>query len=182
MIRTLIVFCLIVGAFAHPDYGPCPRVPTEYVDVNRMAGKWYGYARSSNNKDEAERCPIFNWIQTDDGRTLFVFSDISALINDNSTIVADVNVVSNSLFLRAHIPVLEVERKHHYIVETDYDNYEIVYECVEQGPHHISNEWVVTRSLQTNKNLDNIIQNAYRRRGLPVLPLDKVNRKICLQK
>ncbi|CAG5109091.1 Protein of unknown function, partial [Cotesia congregata] len=57
--------------------------------IAKMAGKWYGYARSSNNRDEAERCPIFNWIQIDDGRTLFVFSDISALINDNSTIVAD---------------------------------------------------------------------------------------------
>lgn len=52
-----------------------------------MGGKWYGYARSSNNKDKAETCPIFNWIQTSDGRTLFVFSDISTLYLKNFNVL-----------------------------------------------------------------------------------------------
>ncbi|XP_008552284.1 apolipoprotein D-like [Microplitis demolitor] len=180
MLRLSIIGCLIAGVFTQSfNARQCPHIPVEPVDPNRMVGEWWEYQRSSNNWDNVESCAKMYWNKVENGVLKVVFTDISSLINDNSTVASEIAMENNALYVTVHLPILGPIKKKHYVLETDYDNYAIMWACEYQGSQYTTFAWVKTRDRFPKFDIDRIVRRAFLKRGLPLVPMTTINQDNC---
>ncbi|KAG8037731.1 hypothetical protein G9C98_005942 [Cotesia typhae] len=157
MIRTLVAFCLIVGAFANSDFGPCPQVPSEYVDVNRYAGTWYTYEQSCGDCTNLTKCSQASWSKPDqNGNSTVIISEFSEISFSLSAVTSRAYIEEKKIINEICVPAVGTVRLEFWILATDYDTYSIVYNC---KPVIVG--VIYTRTRQIDFNMTAIAQNVY---------------------
>jgi len=152
---AFVVLGSILGAQAQvPSLGGCPKVATiDGFDLDRYLGHWYEQARFSAIFEAGQVCAnanysikddghikIYNYGQDKSGKTVEATGD--AYIPDKND--------AGKLKLRFSSSAPYGD---YWIVDTDYDNYTLIYSCTDFIVTHLELAWVLTRDKEIDLTL-----------------------------
>ncbi|XP_065165935.1 apolipoprotein D-like [Atheta coriaria] len=176
-IRLIIALALAASAFTQvPFLGPCPDLPTmQYFDPQKYLGKWYEAERYFALFEFGGKCVTGDYGLTEQGDIVIINRQTSAITGIESTIEGLGNVLQRSDHAKLSIKFPSLRgfvnfTAPYWILDTDYDNYSLVWSCNNFGMFSTKNAWILTRSRLPSleiighayKILDNIgINRAY---------------------
>ncbi|XP_076381009.1 apolipoprotein D-like [Megalopta genalis] len=147
-----IVLVLSTLALAHaqvPSLGFCPDyVPMANFDMSKFLGIWYETERYFQLTEVVSRCVMANYTLSSDGKFRVSnevtnrFTGIKRVVEGEIKKAAS-KAEEGKLVVKYSIP-LTPETKYS-VLETDYDNYAVLWSCSGIGPFHTQNAWVMTR-------------------------------------
>ncbi|XP_057327240.1 apolipoprotein D-like [Microplitis mediator] len=181
MLRELIILSFIAGAIGlASESDKCPVIKQRFWNLDRYAGTWYEYKRSSNNWARADKCTTAEWERFGFRVFTVICAGISTIDNGDVRTVAQLTYENpRNLTMTHFVPVVGVVKGSYVILETDYDNYAIVWSCVEQGSRHISYYWYMTREAKPCMDIDRIAQRVIQEYGLQPESMAKVDHDNC---
>ncbi|XP_074102843.1 uncharacterized protein LOC141529945 [Cotesia typhae] len=181
MLYYLVAFCAIAGAYAQTmENGSCPSFSASRINANQMVGKWYDWARSSNNPMNGQRCGWDNWNTPVNGLSKLVQSAISPFIGGWSRVVSDIRFINDSQYnIGFEIPNIGTITVTHAVLDTDYQSYVIYYQCLNQGSTYSTSLWIKTRAQFPGSQVENQIRNRLARYGLSYVPLTRASQQNC---
>ncbi|KAK2578717.1 hypothetical protein KPH14_007793 [Odynerus spinipes] len=148
-----VLFFLATVALASaqiPSLGWCPEyVPMANFDMNRFLGIWYEAERYFQLAEVVSRCVMSNYTKSPDGK-LRVSNEVTSRITGIKRILegeikpAASKAEEGKLYVKYTAVPLTPET-HYSVLETDYDNYAVLWSCSGIGPIHTQNTWVMTR-------------------------------------
>ncbi|GLH09467.1 hypothetical protein R5R35_006427 [Gryllus longicercus] len=118
-------------------------------NMARYLGRWYEAERYFALFEFAGKCVSANYSAADDGRFLIVNRQTSSLTGIRSTIEGEVRLVgrSDESKLSVKFPSLPVSLAAPYwVLDTDYENYSVVWSCSNFGLFSTRNAWILTRA------------------------------------
>ncbi|XP_041975231.1 apolipoprotein D-like [Aricia agestis] len=164
IVRQIAVFlCGLAVCGAQMVFpGSCPDV-TAMTDFNleRYLGKWYENEKYFAVFELGGRCITATYSLRDNGVVNVANKQISSFTGMKSEIIGEATQVSRSdeAKLSVRFPSLPVAIDAPYwVVDTDYDNYALVWGCLDLGFLHARNAWILTR--ERNPPLSTL-ENAY---------------------
>ncbi|XP_054269157.1 apolipoprotein D-like [Macrosteles quadrilineatus] len=153
----LLLSCVLLS-LAHlataqvPFLGPCSAVSTvENFTLSRYLGRWYEAERYFNLMEFAGKCVTNNITDTstDNNTQLVILTKQTSWLTDiNSSMKGQMRPTDQrgeaAKMIVRYLPMdLSVN---HWILDTDYDNYAVVYSCVDIGSVlSTRNAWILTR-------------------------------------
>ncbi|KAL2722666.1 apolipoprotein D-like [Vespula squamosa] len=146
-----------------PSLGWCPEyVPMANFDMNRFLGVWYEAERYFQLAEVVSRCVMSNYTQSPDGK-LRVSNEVTNRITGIKRILEGEikKAASKAEEGKLHVKYTAVPltpETHYSVLETDYDNYAVLWSCSGIGPIHAQNAWVMTRERIAPGS---ILQKAY---------------------
>ncbi|XP_072946605.1 apolipoprotein D-like isoform X2 [Epargyreus clarus] len=129
--------------------GVCPDVAA-MPDFNpsRYLGKWFEAEKYFTIFELGGRCITAEYVEKDNGIIGVINKQLSSLTGIKSEIEGEAMQVSRSDEgkLSVRFPSLPVNiAAPYWIVDTDYDNYAVVWSCYDFGIFHTRNAWILTR-------------------------------------
>ncbi|XP_053978719.1 apolipoprotein D-like [Hylaeus volcanicus] len=145
---VLVLSALALARAQIPSLGFCPDyVPMANFDMNRFLGVWYETERYFQLTEVVSRCVMANY--TLSGGKFHVSNQVTNRFTGIKRVVdgeikkAASKAEEGKLIVKYTIP-LTPETKYN-VLETDYDNYAVLWSCSGIGPFHTQNAWVMTR-------------------------------------
>ncbi|XP_063548914.1 uncharacterized protein LOC134756051 [Cydia strobilella] len=159
----LCVLALIATASAQiPSLGWCPDYqPMANFNMNRFLGTWYEAERYFTVSELGSRCVTTKYEQTPEGRILVSNEITNSLTGMKRVMDGHLQVIGREGEGRIIVKYssLPVPYDNEFsILDTDYDNYAVMWSCSGIGPVHTQNAWVLTRDRLANMQ---IMQSAY---------------------
>ncbi|XP_052748798.1 uncharacterized protein LOC113518406 [Galleria mellonella] len=151
VLRAIAVFLcglrLCRSQLAFP--GNCPDVSamTDF-DPSRYTGKWYEAEKYFFLFEFGGKCVTANYDTKDDGVMTVTNKQLSSFTGIQSEIDGEATQISRSDEgkLSVRFPSLPVNvAAPYWVVDTDYDNYSIIWSCNDFGLFHTRNAWILTR-------------------------------------
>ncbi|XP_063357748.1 apolipoprotein D-like [Cydia amplana] len=163
MMWRLCVLALIATASAQiPSLGWCPDYqPMANFNMNRFLGTWYEAERYFTVSELGSRCVTTKYEQTPEGRILVSNEITNSLTGMKRVMDGHLQVIGREGEGRIIVKYssLPVPFDNEFsILDTDYDNYAVMWSCSGIGPVHTQNAWVLTRDRLANMQ---IMQSAY---------------------
>ncbi|KAK2578716.1 hypothetical protein KPH14_007792 [Odynerus spinipes] len=150
MLRLSIILFLATTAMAQvPGLGACPKV--QYMtnfEAQKYTGLWYEVERYFAVFELGGKCVTANYSLNDNGTVTVVNSQISYITGTPSSIdgVARFEGKPKDAKLLVTFPSLLISFDAPYwILETDYDNYAVVWSCTNIGLVSAKFAWLLTR-------------------------------------
>ncbi|VVC91147.1 unnamed protein product, partial [Leptidea sinapis] len=153
VLKSIAVFLLVVmannvrGQIILP--GGCPDVTamSDFVP-GRYLGKWYEAEKYFAIFEMGGKCITATYSAEDDGVIGVKNQQISTYTGMKSEIVGEATQESRDAGkLVVRFPSLPVNVPAPYwVVDTDYDNYALVWGCLDLGIMHTENAWILTRA------------------------------------
>jgi len=159
--QSLVVLSLLSAAtaFVVISLGQCPVVPAqENFDVNRYMGKWWEYERFPAPFEFNGVCGFANYTLLNPTTVKVVNSGIQEirflwwtwrkpLLAVGSAVILNQNEPSKLLVNFPGSPGADATEPNYFLVETDYDNYAVVFSCTGDslGFGNIQFAWILTR-------------------------------------
>lgn len=132
--------------------GQCPNVETmTNFEPEKYLGKWYEAERYFAIFEFGGKCVTANYSQGENGSVKIVNRQISSLTGVSSSIEGVGRLVgrADDPKLTVTFPSLPLQLDAPYwVLETDYDNYAVVWSCSNFGIFSIRNVWILTRVPQ----------------------------------
>ncbi|KAE8736730.1 hypothetical protein FOCC_FOCC017816 [Frankliniella occidentalis] len=129
-----------------PFLGTCPDVKVmPSFDVTKYLGKWFEAERYFAIFEFAGKCVTGNYTVDNDGRISILNRQTSSLTGIQSTIEGEVKLI-----MTLDVP--------YWVLDTDYDNYAVVWSCSNFGIFSTRNAWILTR--QREPSLE-VMERAY---------------------
>ncbi|XP_047985096.1 apolipoprotein D-like isoform X1 [Leguminivora glycinivorella] len=159
----LCLLALIATASAQiPSLGWCPDYqPMANFNMNRFLGTWYEAERYFTVSELGSRCVTTKYEQTPEGRILVSNEITNSLTGMKRVMDGHLQVIGREGEGRIIVKYssLPVPFDNEFsILDTDYDNYAVMWSCSGIGPVHTQNAWVLTRDRLANMQ---IMQAAY---------------------
>ncbi|XP_018325649.1 apolipoprotein D-like [Agrilus planipennis] len=157
---TLMFISLTVAQV--PSLGWCPEyVPMNDFDIERFLGKWYEQERYFTFSEVASRCVVTDYARAPSGK-IFVSNEITSRLTGIKRVIAgEVGVVGKDgegqITIKYATTPISTETKLK-VLETDYDNFAVVWSCSGIGPVHTESAWVMTRERLPSGQ---VLQKAY---------------------
>jgi len=163
--KCTLVFALlaVTGLRAQiPSLGFCPDyLPMSDFDMERFLGKWYEAERYFTFTDVVSRCVVTDYAKAPSGR-IYVSNEVTnrltgvrRVINGNLQLVGKGD--EGKLVVKYATTPIPMESTL-MVLDTDYDNFAVVWSCSGFGPVHAENAWLMTRERLPNGE---ILQRAY---------------------
>ncbi|XP_017770322.1 PREDICTED: uncharacterized protein LOC108558043 [Nicrophorus vespilloides] len=151
MLLLLLLAMFATGALAQvPFLGSCPNIPTmDNFDTNKYAGKWFEAERYFALFEFGGKCITGDYHIKKNGDITIINHQTSALTGIRSTIEGLGNMIdrSDEAKLTVQFPSLPVSFSVPYwVLDTDYENYSVVWSCTNFGIFSVKNAWILTRS------------------------------------
>ncbi|XP_057327241.1 apolipoprotein D-like [Microplitis mediator] len=183
MLCILIIIFLTDGAFTESiSPGHCPNITLDrQLDLSKYQGQWYEYKRSSIIWSNADKCTSLKWRRIGNQWTI-TSSGISSLANSGSksTTFSKTSLIGNSkIGVTNYSAVLGVSYREYYILETDNENYSIIWSCENKGKGHIRNAWILTRKINPTVNIEKIAKRVFGTHCIEMPPMSRVDHYNC---
>ncbi|CAG9855050.1 unnamed protein product [Phyllotreta striolata] len=162
MIGAFVFFGVLVVASAQiPSLGFCPDyVPMTDFDIDNFLGKWYESERYFQFSDIVSRCVVTDYARAPSGK-IFVSNEVT------NRLTGIKRVIDGQLELSGRIGEGKLNVKYSttplssqatlLVLDTDYENYAILWSCSGFGPLSAQSAWVMTRErLPAGPVLQNI--------------------------
>ncbi|XP_059483132.1 apolipoprotein D-like [Neocloeon triangulifer] len=157
-----IAALMVVVTTQVPSLGPCPEMKTmANFSISKYLGRWYQAERYISLFEFASKCVTSNYTDAGDSRFSVVNKQTSSLTGIQTVIDGDLHVMgrSDESKMTISFPSIPMPMNLPYwIMDTDYDNYAVVWSCTNFGIFSARNAWILTRS--PNASLE-VMQNAY---------------------
>ncbi|XP_077295529.1 apolipoprotein D-like [Arctopsyche grandis] len=144
-----------------PMIGKCPDLPVKtHFDPSSYTGKWYEYAKYFAVFELKGKCITATYTAASEGVTV-LNEQINMKTNQPSSIAGTATFTENSGVAKLSVvfPSIPFGRAAPYwVLDTDYDNYAVVYSCTEFLFFHTDNVWILTRSPVPDQT---IVDQAY---------------------
>ncbi|XP_044765369.1 uncharacterized protein LOC123321703 [Coccinella septempunctata] len=148
----LLVTLLAVCSAQVPNLGWCPDyVPMSNFDMERFLGKWYESERYFQFSELGTRCVVSDYAKSATGK-IYVSNEVT------SRITGVKRVLSGDLELAGRAGEGKIKVRYQTtpisttstlsVLDTDYDNYAVLWSCSNYGPIYTQNAWVMTRERQ----------------------------------
>ncbi|KAL0851484.1 hypothetical protein ABMA28_007280 [Loxostege sticticalis] len=146
----LSVLCLLATASAQiPSLGWCPDFqPMQNFNMNRFLGPWYEVERYFTVSELGTRCVTTNYISTPEGRILVTNEITNYLTGLKRLMEGHIQMVGREGEGRFMVKYSSLPLPYDYeysILDTDYDNYAVMWSCSGLGPVHTQSAWLLTR-------------------------------------
>ncbi|KAK5639309.1 hypothetical protein RI129_011801 [Pyrocoelia pectoralis] len=173
--KSCSVLVLLSVAFASaqiPSLGWCPDYsPMADFDIDRFLGKWYESEHYFTFWDVVNRCVVTDYARASSGR-IYVSNEVTNRITGVKRVIGghlELSGKGNEGKMNVKYATTPISTESTLIVlETDYDNYAVIWSCYGIGPFHAQNVWVMTR--------DRLAPGTVMQRTYGVLDKYKVNR------
>ncbi|KAL7286282.1 hypothetical protein TKK_0019458 [Trichogramma kaykai] len=160
-----ILATLAVSARAQiPSLGFCPEyLPMAGFDMERFKGIWYEAERYFQLSEVASRCVMSNYTKGPDGKFYVTNEVMSRFTGIKRVLEGEIRKpASKAEEGRLHVkyttvPLIPLETQYN-VLETDYDNYAVMWSCSGLGPVNTQNAWIMTRQRIA---AGEILQKAY---------------------
>ncbi|XP_029162001.1 LOW QUALITY PROTEIN: uncharacterized protein LOC114933539 [Nylanderia fulva] len=146
-----------------PNIGFCPEyIPMANFDMQRFIGVWYEAERYFQLTEVVSRCVMTNYTKGTDGRyhvsnqVTNRFTGVKRIL-DGEIKPAASKAEEGKFHVKYTTIPLTPETKYS-VLETDYDNYAVMWSCQGIGPVHAQNAWVMTRERIPSGE---VLQKAY---------------------
>ncbi|KAL3286332.1 hypothetical protein HHI36_000840 [Cryptolaemus montrouzieri] len=186
MFQLLLTFLFCVyGIYGQvPVVGKCPTISSvqQNFDLNRYLGKWYEAEKYFMIFEAGGKCNSANYSLNENG-TVKVLNEEIDILGKQSSIVGvarPAGAADEAKFLVSFpsYPVQTGEAPY-WVLETDYDNYAVVWSCTELPIISTRFAWILTR--ERNPSTD-VVQKAYAvfdRLNLDKTQLQKTDQSNC---
>ncbi|KRT78887.1 hypothetical protein AMK59_8281 [Oryctes borbonicus] len=138
MMKSLLILVLASVVYCQvPFLGPCPELETlKDFDAVKYMGKWYEAERYFALFEFGGKCVTADLIPTKEGKINIVNQQTSSITGIRSTIEGNAFMLgrNDESKLTVNFPSLPVNFDAPYwILDTDYDNYAVVWSCNKFG-------------------------------------------------
>ncbi|CAD6216006.1 GSCOCG00004311001-RA-CDS, partial [Cotesia congregata] len=161
MLHTIVIFCVTLFAYAEEiSPGRCPHVMLDtQLNLSKYQGQWHEYKRSTNIWSNTEKCTSMTYKKIGNRWTV-IFAGISSVpgyTGSHSTTFSDVSLIGNSkIGVINYQAILGPAYSEYYILETDNENYSIVWSCENKESGHKRNAWILSRKRHPTIDIDKI--------------------------
>ncbi|KAJ8670054.1 hypothetical protein QAD02_001313 [Eretmocerus hayati] len=164
-ILLVVISTLALSARAQvPGLGGCPEyLPMANFDMGRFAGIWYEAERYFQLNEVGTRCVRSNYTKTADGKYRVVNEVLSRVTGIKRVLEGELKEPpSKSEEGKLHVkyttvPLIPLESQY-TVLDTDYKNYAVLWNCQGIGLAHAASAWIMTRERLP---AGEIIQKAY---------------------
>ncbi|XP_030748329.1 apolipoprotein D-like [Sitophilus oryzae] len=166
--------CLTIAQI--PSLGFCPDyLPMTHFDIDRFMGKWYEAERYFQFSEVASRCVVTDYAVAPNGK-IYVSNEVTNRFTGVKRIIA------GNVDMPGHKSEGKMVVKYETtpsttstltVLDTDYDNYAVIWSCNGLGPVNTQSAWLMTRERIPDVTT---LQKAY-----GVLDQFKINRTFFLK-
>ncbi|CAH0562310.1 unnamed protein product [Brassicogethes aeneus] len=149
--KTVYFLLLIVGVVRAqiPLFGFCPEyLPMADFDMERFLGKWYESERYFQFSELASRCVVTDYARAPSGR-IYVSNEVTNRITGVKRVIGgnlELTGKGNEGKLNVKYATTPLPTESTLtVLDTDYDNYAVVWSCNGFGPVHAQSAWLMTR-------------------------------------
>ncbi|XP_012286565.1 apolipoprotein D isoform X2 [Orussus abietinus] len=147
---VLVLSALALARAQIPSLGWCPEyVPMADFDMNRFLGVWYEAERYFQLSEVVSRCVMANYTTTADGKFRVSNEVINRFTGVKRILEGEIKPSPSKAEegnLRVKYTTIPLTPETQYsVLETDYDNYAVLWSCSGIGPVHTQNAWLMTR-------------------------------------
>ncbi|KAL4234724.1 hypothetical protein ACF0H5_006366 [Mactra antiquata] len=147
MLKYILAIAVIVGVSEAqiPHFGKCPDIPVvQNLDVSRYLGDWYEISRFFFFIEGSEVCVRANYSLKDDGHIKVFNRGIKNGQEDSA--IGDAVAEDSNVPAKLSVSFNGSPRVPYWIVDTDYDNYSLVWSCNELlGVAQADFSWILSR-------------------------------------
>ncbi|KAH0567330.1 probable serine/threonine-protein kinase kinX [Cotesia glomerata] len=147
----LVAFALTAVRAQVPSLGWCPDyVPMANFDIGKFLGTWYEAERYFQLSEVVSRCVMANYSRGHDNK-LRVSNEVTNRFTGIKRVLegeikpAASKAEEGKLHIRYTTVPLTPETNY-VILETDYKNFAVLWNCNGIGPFHTQNAWIMTRA------------------------------------
>ncbi|KAF4528451.1 hypothetical protein B566_EDAN015853 [Ephemera danica] len=159
---AILAMMISLTAAQVPALGPCQDMKTmPNFNIAKYLGRWFEAERYFALFEFAGKCVVSNYTDMGDGRYVILNRQTSALTGIRSTIEGELQSLgrTDETKLTVRFPSVPVTMDIPYwVLETDYDNYAVVWSCTNFGLFSTRNAWIMTRSPKPSLE---VMQKAY---------------------
>ncbi|NP_001140192.1 32 kDa apolipoprotein precursor [Bombyx mori] len=159
----LTVLVLAATASAQiPSLGWCPDFQSmANFNMNRFLGTWYEAERFFTVSELGSRCVTTNYVSTPEGRIIVSNEIVNSLTGMKRLMEGSLQMIGREgegRFMIKYSSLPLPYESEFSILDTDYDNYAVMWSCSGIGPVHTQNTWLLTRERLPSLMA---MQNAY---------------------
>ncbi|XP_044746730.1 apolipoprotein D-like [Coccinella septempunctata] len=186
MFRFAFVFVLALGIQAQvPAPGKCPEIASvqQDFDLNKYLGTWYEEEKYFAIFELGGKCNSAEYSLNENGTVSVNNKQIDKTTGKETTIVGNAKPASakNEGKFLVNFPGKGFQTDAPYwVLETDYDNYSVVWSCVDIPPI-VSAEfaWILTRERSPAQEIVDKAHAVFDRLNLSRKPLTKTDQTNC---
>ncbi|XP_072402236.1 uncharacterized protein [Diabrotica undecimpunctata] len=149
MIRVYLLCCAVVLARAQiPSLGFCPDyLPMSEFDIESFLGKWYEAERYFQFTEVTSRCVVTDYAKGPSGK-IYVSNEVTSRLTGIKRVIDGQLELSGrsgegKFNVRYSTPLSSQAQL--TVLDTDYDNYAVIWSCSGFGPIHTQSVWAMTR-------------------------------------
>ncbi|ENN74359.1 hypothetical protein D910_01987 [Dendroctonus ponderosae] len=145
-----ILFCLATFCQAQiPSFGFCPEyLPMANFDMNRFLGKWYEAERYFQFSEVASRCVVADYAVGPNGK-IYISNEVTNRFTGVKRVIGghmDLTGKKSEGRLAVKYDTTPISTTSTLtILDTDYDNYAVIWSCSGLGPINAQSAWLMTR-------------------------------------
>ncbi|CAH2233437.1 apolipoprotein D-like [Pararge aegeria] len=149
MLRLSVLLLVATASAQIPSLGWCPDYqPMANFNVNRFLGTWYEAERFFTVSELGSRCVTTKYESTPEGRILVNNEITNALTGMKRVMGGSLQMIGREGEGRLIIKYATLPNSYdneYSILDTDYENFAVMWSCSGIGPVHIQNAWILTR-------------------------------------
>ncbi|CAG4986206.1 unnamed protein product [Parnassius apollo] len=144
-----LVFLMAAVSAQIPSLGFCPDYqPMADFNINHFLGTWYEAERYFSVSELGTRCVTTKYESTPEGRIIVSNEIINSMTGMKRVLDGHLQMIGRDGEGRMFVKYAALPRPYDTefsVLDTDYDNYAVMWSCSGMGPVHIQSAWILTR-------------------------------------
>lgn len=189
VVGVAVMMVMVVSTVAGHDWGwgSCPSIKTfPNLDVEKFLGLWYVIQQT----DTTSSCLTMDYsrssptqLRATKSRQLLVLDSFSIEHTNSYTAKLDMPDLDNPAAMRVKWPLNLAGKADYRVVDTDYDNYAVVFECQKFANFlHRKSTAILARSPSLSNEIISEERKALNDMGISTGDLDAIDHSVCVRR